>query len=861
MNPVASSAGATLHRRPEARSDDAWWSRSREEQLARLASTPEGLTQSEAERRLREYGPNTLKPPGRGPTVEAILSQARNPLAWLLLFAAAVSGAVGEWRDALVVVAILLLGSVLGAVQERRASRAVDALRARISARTRVLRDGAERSIPSTEVVPGDVVLLSAGGLVPADAMLLEARDVFASQAVLTGETLPAEKQVGVVDAGAPLAARTNVLFQGTNLRSGIARALVVRTGRASEFGALAGRLVLRPPETDFDRGIRRFGYLLTRVMVALVVVVFAAGLLRHKPAAASLLFAIALAVGLAPEMLPAILGVMLSHAARAMAERGVVVRRLSAIENLGSMDVLCTDKTGTLTEGTVRLERAVDAEGRDASAVLALAFWNASLETGLSNPLDDAIRERGAAARLGPLPAKLDEVPYDFQRKRMSVVVRAGDGAPVMVTKGAVERVLAVCDRVREGAVEAVLDDAARARLRARSDGWSADGVRVLGVATVAVGEGKAVAAADERSMVFEGFLLFSDPPKAGVGEVVRDLARLGVSLKVVTGDRRDVALHLASTIGLAVEGSLDGREIAAMSDEALWHAAERTTLFAEVDPNQKERIILALRKMSHVVGYMGDGINDAPALHAADVGISVDTAVDVAREAADFVLLRQDLGTLRAGIEEGRATFANTMKYLLTTESANLGNMLSMAGASIVLPFLPLLASQVLLNNFLSDVPAMALSRDRVDPELVARPQRWDLAFIRRFMVLFGLVSSAFDALTFALLFGALHATPAAFRTGWFVESLATELLVALVVRTRRPFWRSPPGRLLLGSTVAVGVVGVALPYSPLGPTFELVRLPLATIAMLFGVAVAYAFTVEALKQRFFARLAAGR
>ncbi len=855
-HPLAARAMTTAQTAPA--NKDPWWSRTSEALLAELGSTPQGLTSAEAARRLRERGPNATEAPRRGPTAEAIVSQARNPLAWLLLFAAVVSAAVGEWRDAVVVVAILLLGSVLGVVQERRASRAVEALRARISARARVLRDGTEAQFAAAEVVPGDVVLLSAGSLVPADGVLLEARDLFASQAALTGETLPAEKRVGAVATDSGPAARTNVVFQGTSVRSGTARVLVLRTGRATEFGALAGRLVLRPPETDFDRGIRRFGFLLTRVMLVLVIVVFAGGMLRHKPVAASLLFAIALAVGLAPEMLPAILGVMLSHAARAMAARGVVVRRLSAIENLGSMDVLCTDKTGTLTEGAVHLEEAVDPDGAEAPRVLRLAWWNAALETGLSNPLDDALREQGSKAGLGPLPAKLDEVPYDFLRKRMSVVVRCDEATPLMVTKGAVDRVLDVCERVRDADGEVALDDAGRARLRARSDAWGADGIRVLGVSTRAVAEGKAIAAADERAMTFEGFLLFADPPKAGVGAVVRDLAGLGVALKVVTGDRRDVALHVASAIGLTVDGALDGRELAAMSDEALWHAAERTTIFAEVDPHQKERIILALRKTGHVVGYMGDGINDAPALHAADVGISVDTAVDVAREAADFVLLRQDLGTLRAGIEEGRATFANTMKYLLTTESANLGNMLSMAGASIVLPFLPLLASQVLLNNFLSDVPAMALARDNVDPELVARPQRWDLTFIRRFMVLFGLVSTAFDALIFALLLGVLHATPAAFRTGWFVASLATELLVALVVRTRRPFWRSLPGRFLLGSTVAVGVVGVALPYSPLGPTFSLVPLPLATMALLLGVAVAYALTVEGLKQRFFARLA---
>lgn len=835
-----------------------YWALPEERLLAELGSTRAGLSSTEVERRQRELGPNSLEPRRHGRAVEAMLTQARNPLAWLLLFAATVSGVVGEWTDAAVVVGILLLGSVLGAAQERRASRAVDALKSRIAARACVLRDGVVQTVPAAGVVPGDVLVLSAGSLIPADAVVLEAKDFFVTQAMLTGETLPMEKRPGPSATDATLAERTNVVFHGTSVRSGTARAVVARIGRTSEYGALAARLVLRAPETDFDRGIRHFGYLLTRVMVALVFVVFAAGVLRHKPPVASLLFAIALAVGLAPEMLPAILSITLSHGARAMAARGVVVRRLSAIENLGSMDVLCTDKTGTLTEGTVRLERAVDPEGRDSATVLRLAYCNAALETGLSNPLDDAIRERGTAEGLGDLPAKLDEIPYDFRRKRMTVVVDAGGGLGRLITKGALERVLEVCDRVRgDDGEPAALSADALAPLVARFRGWSAEGVRVLGLASAEVTPRRTLEPSDERSMVFEGFLLFLDPPKAAAGEVVRDLGRLGVGLKVVTGDHRDVARHLASSIGLTVEGVLGGREIAALSDEALWHVAERTTIFAEVDPNQKERIILALRKTGHVVGYMGDGINDAPALHAADVGISVDTAVDVAREAADFVLLRNDLDTLRAGVLEGRRTFANTLKYVLTTESANFGNMLSMAGASIVLPFLPLLAPQVLLNNFLSDVPAMTLARDRVDPEAVATPQRWNLTFIRRFMVFFGLVSTAFDALTFAVLLVVLRSSPAQFRTGWFVESLATELLVALVVRTRGAFWRSRPGTALLVATGAVGLVGVALPYTPVGAAFGLVPLAPAAMGLLLTIAITYATTVEAVKRLLYERL----
>lgn len=825
-----------------------------------LRSRPAGLTSPEASERLREAGPNVIERRSRGPTAEALLSQARNPLAWLLLFAALVSSTIGEWADATVVASILLLGSAIGVAHERRASMAVDRLRSRIATRTRALRDGLAVNVPAEQIVPGDVVLLSAGSLVPADAVLLEAKDCFVLQAALTGETMPAEKQPGEVAVMATMSERRNVLFQGTSLRSGTARALVVRTGAGTEYGRLARRLTLRPPETEFDRGLRRFGFLLGRVMIVLVLVVFAGSIWRHAAPVESLLFAIALAVGLAPEMLPAILSVTLSQGARRMAERGVIVRRLGAIENLGSMDVLCTDKTGTLTEGSTRLEGAVGPAGEASERVLRLARDNATLETGLINPLDEAIRNGCAGAELGPLPTKLDEIPYDFRRKRMSVVTRSPDGARTLVTKGAFEPTLAVCAHVREGKGEASapLDEGTKAGLSERFHAWSAEGIRVLAVASREVDRDGPFGPGDEIAMTFEGFLLFFDPPKAGVGDVVHDLERLGVGLKIITGDHRDVARHVASAIGLRVEGVLGGRELAGLSDEALWHAAERTTVFAEVDPNQKERVIAALRKTGHVVGYMGDGINDAPALHAADVGISVEGAVDVAREAADFVLMRPGLEALRDGVEQGRVTFANTLKYLLMTESANFGNMLSVAGASLVLPFLPMLAPQILLNNFLSDLSAMALPSDRVDPEMVAHPRRWDLTFLRRFMVTFGLVSSLFDALTFAVLVLALHATPEAFRTSWFVESLATQLLVVLSVRTSRPLWRSRPSRWLVTSTVAALATAFVLPYSPLGTAFGFVPLPPMVLGTLGAITLGYVVSVEALKRTLFVRLA---
>ncbi|MCX6586868.1 MAG: magnesium-translocating P-type ATPase [Acidobacteria bacterium] len=812
---------------------DNYWSRSGSQILEELGSGAAGLTTAEATARLGRYGPNTLRAESRFSILRLFVRQFRSPLLLILAGAAGVSIFVREWLDAGIVLAIIVGSGVLSFLQEFSANRAMEKLRQRVQVKASVVRDGRTVSVPAAEVVPGDVLVLAAGSLIAADAVIMEARDCFVNQAVLTGETYPAEKRAGAVGAACGLAERTNVVFLGTSIRSGTGRAVVVATGTKTAYGQIAGRLSLRPPETGFELGIRQFGQLLTKVM--LVLVVFAINVFGAKPPVDALLFAIALAVGLAPELLPAILSLTLSRGAQRMAERGVIVRRLNAIENFGSMDVLCTDKTGTLTVGVVRLDGALDSHGEASPEVLRWAALNAGLQTGLPNPLDEAIV---AAAAPAEGYRKVDEIPYDFQRKRLSVVVER-DGERRMVTKGALEGVLSIC--------RTVPDDAA-----ARFSAWSAQGIRVLGVATRTLAAGET---ARESELDFAGYLLFLDPPKPGVKTVLSELAGLGVAVKVITGDNHLVAAHLAQAVGLPAEAMLTGAEIQALSDEALWHRAERTTLFVEVDPNQKERIIQALQKMGHVVGYMGDGINDAPALHAADVGISVDAAVDVAKESADLVLLEQDLNVLREGIAEGRRTFANTIKYIFTTTSANFGNMFSMAGASLFLPFLPLLANQILLNNFLSDVPGMAIASDEVDREWIERPHRWDVAYIRNFMILFGLVSSLFDYLTFGVLLWVYQASAVEFRTAWFVESLLTELAVALVVRTRLPFYRSRPGRLLLCSTIAVTGLTLVISYLPGSGYLGFVPLPLSLLGLVVGIALAYTMAVEVTKRYFHA------
>ena len=836
---------------------EAYWSLPAERLMTQLGSEARGLTRREAARRLKQYGPNALKAMKRATALGLFANQFKSPLVLILIVASIISLAAAEWIDAGMVLVIVVGSTLLGFGQEYIAGNAIDKLRSKVTIHSVVLRDGQPQTLPSDRVVQGDVVHLSAGSLIPADGVVLEARDFFINQAVLTGETFPVEKRPGTAAEKDGLTERGNCVFMGTSVSSGTASVLVVQTGKATVFGQIAGKLALRPPLTEFERGIQRFGYLLTRIMLVMVVVVLAINIFLARPAIASLLFALALAVGLTPELLPAIVSITLSHGAKRMAKLGVIVRRLNSIENLGSMDVLCTDKTGTLTAGVVQLDGAVDTDGQPSAAVLRLAGINAHFQSGMANALDEAVLAAAAKAGVdfGDVH-KVDEIPYDFVRKCLSVVAADATGARTLITKGALDNVLALCTSA--GADAAALDGAMRERIEAHYGAWSAQGYRVLGVAWRKVEARTGVyTRADERGLCFAGFLLFLDPPKADARQTVIDLAQRGVQLKIITGDNQKVARHVAEAVNLPVVRVMTGRELNDMGDGALMHQAARTTVFAEVDPNQKERIILALQKTGHVVGYMGDGINDALALHTADVGISVDTAVDVAKDAADFVLLRKDLGILRRGIDEGRMTFANTLKYILTTISANFGNMFSMAAASVFLPFLPLLASQILLNNFMSDIPATTIAGDKVDKEWVDKPRRWDTVFIRDYMVVFGLISSVFDFLTFGALLWVFQAAPEEFRTGWFLESLMTELVIALVVRTRRPFYRSRPATLLLVTTLAVIAVALVLPYLPFSSIFGFVPLPAPLLLSMIGLTMAYVVAVEAAKKWFYARV----
>ncbi len=833
-----------------------YWSHTQDILLKETGSTKDGLGSSAARERLEKYGANVLKPHRHDTALRMFLSQLTNPLVLILIFAAVVSAVVRAWVDTAIVLIIVIASALLSFTQEYAASNAVEKLRSQVTLKTTVLRNGKKQTIPAEAIVPGDIVLLSAGSLVPADGIVLETNDFFVNQAVLTGETYPVEKVPGPVDEEAGLSARVNMVFMGTNVRSGTARVLITQTGTNTAFGQIAERLTLRPPETEFERGVRKFGYLLTRIMFVLVTVIFVINTFLSKPVIDSLLFAIALAVGIAPELLPAIISISMAKGAQAMAKDGVIVRRLNAIENLGSMDVLCTDKTGTLTLGIVRLDGALDVLGQPSDDVMRWAYLNAAFQTGIANPLDEAILAQPHADTTGM--DKLEEIPYDFHRKRMSVVVDADPGSavrPLLITKGALNNVLEICGMVRSGGNDVPLSPDQRAAIDERFTAWSAQGYRVLGIAVKDVLRKSAYTIEeDERAMIFAGFLLFFDPPKEDARQTLEALAKLGIHVKVITGDNRLVARHVAEIVGLPADSILPADQIKDMQDEALWHIAEKTSIFAEVDPNQKERIILALKKTGHVVGYMGDGINDAPALHTADIGISVDQAVDVAKEAADFVLLKHDLSVLLAGIKQGRQTFANTLKYIFTTTSANFGNMLSMAGVSLFLPYLPLLAKQILLNNFLSDFPAIGIPGDNVDEEMLARPHRWNIKYIRSFMIIFGLVSSLFDYATFGLLLFVAHTAEGQFQTSWFIESLLSELVIALVIRTRRPFFRSKPGKVLWMITLIVGLVTLTIPYLPFGDVLGFTPLPAWLMASLVGITILYIVAVEVVKKVFY-------
>lgn len=831
------------------------WSCTEDALLLRLQSSRQGLASHIA----RERHHHSARPIGvrRTNFLQLAFRQVANPIIVILIGVALVSTFLGERSQAMVVLAIIGLSSVLGFVQERGAIRAVQALLGSVSVHADVIRDGREREVALAEVVPGDVIALRAGDIIPGDGRVLSANHLRLDESMLTGEAFPRHKTNSVLDDQTPLGERSNMVYFGTYVASGEGRVLVTKTGVDTEFGRMSGEVASQHLPTAFERGITSFGYMLMRATAVLVTAIFVVNVLIHRPVVDSVLFSLALAVGLTPQMLPAIVTLSLSRGAVAMAKSKVIVKRLDAIEDVGSLDVLCTDKTGTITVGSVTVQQSLGADGAPDAEVLRWAWLTARHQRGFPNPLDDAIlREVRQERDDWSYEA---EVPFDFARKRMTVLVQSPIGR-WLVSKGAFEPLLGCCTSVERDKIQRPIDEH-RSRLLETFEHLSNQGMRVLGVAVrqldgehsvTAQPEG-AITAEDEREMTFVGFLTFVDPPKPSAAHAVQVLATMGVGVRIITGDNRLAAAYVASRVGLDTSRSATGSEVAAVSEHDLPSFVEDVHVFSEVDPIQKERIVRAFSAGGHTVGFLGDGINDSPALHAADVGISVDSAVDVAKQTADLVLLTKDLGVLADGITQGRRIFVNTLKYVHVTTSANFGNMVSLAAATTFLPFLPMLPLQVLLLNFLSDVPGLTIATDVVDEELTRRPRTWNTRHVRSFMIVFGLTSTVFDLLTFAVLRLGFGASAELLRSGWFVESTLTELAALIMLRTSRRVWASRPGPALLGSSAITAIITIALPYSWLASRLGLVGLPITVVLALMAIIVGYVAVSETFKVRF--------
>ena len=838
-------------------SGGAFWQTPLDELERQLGASSNGLNSTEAAARLLRYGANTLDSRQKYSFLLKVLSRFRNPLVLILLVAAVISGFTGDVASLVIISTMVLLSVLLDSVQEYRAEQAAEQLKVSVALKEQVLRDGREIIIRADQLVLGDVVLLAAGDMVPADGRLLEARDFFVNEGLLTGESYPTEKHVAAEGtANVDVAQAANAAFMGTSVVSGSAKLLLCATGNATQLGEISATLRHTPPPAALERGVYEFGILIVRLTVLLVLFVLLVNTFFHRPLLESFLFALALAVGLTPELLPMIVSVTLARGAMRMAKQKVIVKRLAAIHDLGSMDVLCTDKTGTLTEAKIALIRHITLSGADSERVLELAWLNSHFESGLRSPLDAAILEHASSIPAGWI--KIDEVPFDFERRRVSVLLEHG-GRRILVIKGAPEDVLKLSSRYELSGENDTqpFDAAALARANTQFQTLCEEGFRVLGIAWREEPASQThVVVADEHDFVFAGYAAFLDPPKASAGEAIAALERSGVGIKIITGDNERVTQYVCTQLDIPIEGLLTGTELAALSEEALSARIEETNLFCRVNPSQKNRIILALKRRGHVVGYLGDGINDAPSLHTADVGISVDGAVDVAKDAADIILLEHDLEVVERGVREGRRTFGNIMKYIMMGTSSNFGNMFSMAGASLILPFLPMLPIQVLLNNFLYDLSEVPIPMDDVDDELLAQPRHWDIKFIRNFMLVLGSVSSIFDFLTFGLLLWVFNATEMLFQTGWFMESLATQVLVIFVIRTRGSPLRSRPNPLLAGTSLIVAAVGVLLPYTAIGRWFGFVPLPLTFLAALGAMVGCYLVLAEGVKRWFYRR-----
>ena len=814
----------------------------------KLASSEKGLSQKEADTLLRNSGNHKKNDSRFKKDVKLFIGQFESPLMLLLIGAVLLSAFLGDTSDVFIILFIVLSTGLLSFFQERNAGRVVEKLQSMITLKSNVIRDNEVRQINATLIVVGDVLLFKAGDMIPADCLIIEINELYANEASLTGESYPVRKQEGKLEETTDLSKRVNCLWEGTNIVSGNAKALVIQTGSNTIFGSIV-QSATKNSETTFEKGIKDFGFFLMKITLVLSVFILVINLVNNKSPIESALFALALAVGMAPELLPAITTIAMSAGAKRMLEKKVIVKKLASIQNLGEVNLLCTDKTGTITTGVIKITGLLNGFGTENEEVKQYAFWNASFESGYANPIDDALKELKIA--VPTLPKKLGEIPYDFLRKKLSIAIKT-DNENVLITKGAYTQIIEICTQIKldNGTIEDIAFH--KTELEKRFKQFGIDGLRAIAICYKNIGK-ETITKSDETQMIFAGFILLEDPIKDGIIETISELNKLHVGLKIITGDNKNVALSIALKIGIKNPKILTGSEVFNASNEAMEHLVKQTHIFAEVEPQQKERIIMALRK-SFTVAYIGDGINDVSAINAADVGISVENAVDVAREAADFVLMEKSLMVLVDGIQEGRKTFANTLKYIFINTGSTFGNMFSVAIASLLLPFLPMLPKQILLMNFITDFPFLTVASDNVDQEQLDRPGKWDLKFIRNYMVIFGIHSSLFDVLTFLTLFYILKVKESAFQTGWFIESILTELFILFIIRTHKNFFKSKPGKYLFILSIVGLVIALVLPYLPFASNIGLTPLPFVNIAAMLLIVALYIITADLLKVWFF-------
>ena len=832
-----------------------FWTYESKDMLKKLNTDENGLSSREAEKRIDKYGQNILEERRSSSNLEMFINQFKNPIIIILIFAAFLSIFLKDYTDGIIILIIIMISSLLSYSHESKANNAVKKLLSSVSVTSSVLRDGKFEEIDNAMLTVGDIIKVKTGDMIPADCLIIEANSLSMDESSLTGETFPVEKKNQKVSADTVLSNRKNSLWMGTHVISGSGRAVIVNLAKDSEFGKITASLGEKDSATDFEKGIKSFGNLILHVTTFLIGLIFVFNIFLNKPFLESFMFALALSVGLTPQMLPAIISVNLSQGAKRMSEQGVIVKKLNAIENFGSMTVMCSDKTGTITQGKVKLDGALDCNGNKSDNIYRLAAINSYFQEGYANPIDSAILD----TRTDDFSnyEKLSEIPYSFETKLLSVIVRTDRNSSVrniMVTKGALTNVLDVCKTYENSDNSVGNIEDVKSQILDMFDKYSSQGYRVLGVAYKLIEDDADAKIQKVEEMIFAGLLLFIDPLKDDIKDVVAEMNRLGVSLKMITGDNHLIAKNIGAQIGLNPVKILLGNELDSYSLSQLNKKVLDIDIFAEISPNQKEKIIMAYKQAGEIVGYMGDGINDSPAIKQADVGVSVNTAADTAKDAASIVLLQNSLKVLISGINEGRRTFINTLKYIFIATSANFGNMFSMAGASLFLNFLPLLPKQILLTNLMTDFPSLQIASDSVDEDWLKRPVKWDMKFIKKFMVLFGIISSVFDYLTFAVLLFVFKANEGLFHTGWMLESIISAMVVMIIVRTARPVFVSRPSNKLLIAIICVAAALLAIIYSPINMYLGLISLPIKLLLALLGVSLIYALTAEILKKSFY-------